>query len=576
MTSLNYRSILEEAQRTLTFLLKGEFPVCKERIFRFLLILLLFLSPLTKTYSNVFITADDLYTYNEEDMKIPVGVAPKIIIRFLTPTTDEERTAFIQQYTAISTKDASNVYGEGAYELRFLPNTSVDDILKKIRDITNSGIAEATPVFIVARREAVIEAVEITPTTQISSIFIEEEVRRLFRGINIHQVSREKGKFIFVFKDLFFFTGTDMPLNLLSFSNLLSARDDIVWLQNASPRFRFLSEEIVATLDVVPSTGTIGEKRKVVLTINIYSPEISVNENLLPSFGNKNFLPRSSNGSIQSAFFNLLGKRSFESYDDSYRKSIVLTWPFSLYAPEKEWVIGAQEIPYKKGDDRLKISSGEATFFVLSHTETDTEINDIPPPSVLQVGNFTVGQTVSQDSFPSYWFDEVAEIAGGYNKMLATSKIITRISGITIALVAFIAFLFMVKARRHAHSTQINLNEETIRAKCRRAQELSSTVTECYALLEQTVGEVLHQVFPVLPVRFSYSLVKELQDKTECFKETEMEKLTAFAKCFNSRHASNFSADTAPVSTRDISNDVEAFLMSYVTRNKEGRYVSTQ
>ncbi|MFH1759069.1 MAG: hypothetical protein ABH822_00725 [Patescibacteria group bacterium] len=136
----------------------------------------------------------------------------------------------------------------------------------------------------------------------------------------------------------------EWPPNPLVLANLLSEQP---WVEFAQVLFQPLDRPIKATLEILPNgSPTLGEKRYLVLTVNIFDPSYKLNVDLLPQLGRGEFMPHNTRSSqmIDQVFFYVEEMQVTEQEERGKRK-ITVTWPFYVYQPGT-YQIPEIEVPY--------------------------------------------------------------------------------------------------------------------------------------------------------------------------------------------------------------------------------------
>lgn len=448
----------------------------------------------SRALGQEFLLAQGDLFFFEDGRKKPLRLVPKIIVRIRDEYKDNQLSLikeFSDEFSAINIKEVSGSPFGDVVILEFLPDTSSDQILDAMSFIVDSEKAEASPVFLMNNREAAIDSILVTPKIPTQPRLIEFEIGRLFGNVAVHQISLKGNVFQVFFRDMFLFSNVKTPLNVLMLANLLEKQNKSPWVHKAKPHFWFLSKSITASLRVEPLTGTVSEKRTVILSIRIYDSDITINEKLLPIFSEGNFTPKAG-GRISQSFFRVLGPKKRSVFKDSFGKIISYTWKFNWYVSKKEATIPTQKIEFENLSlgSVGEIKTNSVTFLTLLHTKSAIEITDIPPALKLSVPNYKK-VSIPESPLPVHWLD----------RFLSNSKVVGIVSvGIGVGLfVLFCAWftLNFYRAKRIQGENVIVVSSEEKIEKIKDATNI--TDKEFCRALDEIVATKLHSVFPALP-----------------------------------------------------------------------------
>ncbi|MBI2048374.1 MAG: hypothetical protein HYT30_00385 [Parcubacteria group bacterium] len=321
------------------------------------------------------LSSGDMYFYEDEGKKVPLILAPKIVLRF----GDISKREKILKGISGSIGWRETLAPDSEVVVSFFPTISAEDLLERTRDVFKSGAADVAPVFILENREAVVEGVFILPTTAVSAPFIKASITKLFGDIQIHQFSPKESGWIVTFPKLFFLEGSKDPLHVLLFANLLASNESMTWKKRVRPNFRFLSDAVSAEMKVEPGTGTVGEERVLSLSLLLSDAGVTLDERLIRDLGEGDFIPKAGSIVPPPSFFKVVSKRMREEKQESYGRRITFSWRFTLFAPEKEWGISQLKIPYTDGaNSPREIAVEKVTFSLLPHTDTSLSFPDLP------------------------------------------------------------------------------------------------------------------------------------------------------------------------------------------------------
>ena len=482
----------------------------KNGIFCVLVATLVLMNGVGAAHGREFLFATEDLFYFKDDTKVPAPLAPKVLIRSTKEgLTELERASLMKElsasFSAIGvTEEKNSPLGEVSF-LTFFPDISQDRILEIVREISSMEHMQAAPVFIVENREAVVSGIVIEPKLYVQPAFIESELNRMF-GAQVRQISRKESASVVLFKELFFFSKTKMPLNVLGLANIAHVNNDGPWIKRVEPNFWFLSESISVSMWVYPLTGTISQERTLSLAVTFYDPATKFDEQLVPLFGKGSFAPQSENKFPPDTFFKILENQERQEYVNSRGKTILFRWRFKLFVPKKEWTISAQKIFYE-GKNSGEVVSNVTTFVTLAHTGMGIAIADIPAtrPIVAPQPKILVSPPVV---VPTFWFDE----------MFASPHVVAKV-GLLLGLVSVVlvlSFAFFSYLRKvWAKKLSRNVRAVTIFPAEKRIQDMRNEIKECADIdfcegLEKILGSGLRFYFPALPEGFTSTAVKDL------------------------------------------------------------------
>lgn len=343
----------------------------------------------------------DLYYYDNKDTMVQLEVVPKLFVRFTKELTAEERVSFFAEFSPISQKPEQD--DPLSFILAFDNSTKPFALLEMANKMTRSGLAVASPVFLLENVEAVIEGIAVEPKIVLTSERLYERMKK-YGDFSSRKTAYENGAWVFLVDEV------KPPLNLLVFTNLI--KNDS-WVRRAYPHFRFLHDPITAFITVEPVSGTVGEVRTVTFTIEIFDPVILLSENELPEFGNGLFMPIQGTLTAPSAIkyppgylFELVGEPVKAPVRQDNRSRIYkISRKFKFYALG-EWTINPQPVSYTKNGFTKEIKSLGFTLIVNSQIG-NLKITDMPFPRSLiySVKSQEIIAEVALPGIPSYWFD---------------------------------------------------------------------------------------------------------------------------------------------------------------------------
>lgn len=336
----------------------------------------------------------DLYFYDEDGLMRRLELSTKVRVRFLPSHSAEDRTRLFDRVKPLQIKEDPN--GIYVFLLEFAPAVSTD----LLNEVSNFDFVEVDPVVFMDNIESVAEGIVVTTKTPVSLPALEKRLRAL-GDFTIRQAQPAAGGWLLTFDSI------KPPLHIFLLANLISQDP---WVKRAYPYFKYLHDPIVATQEVLPASGTIGEIRELKLTIRVFHPQIKIDESNLPRFGEGDFIPKSDSRAPGSFLFRLLGDRKRDEHKSQRSRVLVYSWQFRHFAigSASGWIVPSQPVPYEKNGERLKTTSTPAVLVVTSLIG-DLKIEDMPPPRLLVI-DYPKALDASEDkvaSPPVYWFDKL-------------------------------------------------------------------------------------------------------------------------------------------------------------------------
>lgn len=425
----------------------------------------------------------DLFYYDEKNVVQRLHVAPKIAVRLTVVLSSEERTKFFASFSPVA--QSTDPLSSSVFFLEFSKGTSAERIVSMVNEISSSGVAEATPVFLVDNIEALVAGVVVEPKIIISAEAVRERMKK-FGQVTVRSIFQEDGNLVVYVDEV------KPPLHILMLVNLLH-KD--AWVKRARPRFRYLHDPIIAELSVSPVSGTVGETRQIILAIRMFDPAIKVDEKDLPKFGEGLFMPLMGEGARATRpaeyLFKVLGSRVRTESRDGRSLTIFYRWSFKQYALG-EWTISGQPILYKKDGTHGEIRSNPATVIVVSLIGS-LVVNDMPDPRALPLP-VEKPEAAVEIQFPPtsvYWYER-------WIKNLAlVSRYLWRIAivfGIIALVTAFVLLRALVVKMRKARLAIDNFRRE-VNVLCNEGE-----VRMSYEKLHDAFSRVLHAAFSkILP-----------------------------------------------------------------------------
>ena len=462
--------------------------------------------------------------HDKQKIMQQMRLAPKVGVRFVHEVSEDEQKEFFAKFSftakAKDPKDDSRIF------LEFAPRMRQDEIKSILGVITDSDIAEATPVVLINGIEAIVEGMVIQPKIILSPDNIQQRIKR-FGEFTVGAPILQQDELVFQV------TMVKPPLNIFILINLIHEDD---WVRRAYPLFRYLHDPIVSTITITPPSGTIAEPRTLRWTIHIYDPRITFDEKLLPEFGKGTFLPTINGKSAASYLFSVMSEREKSEREDNRGKEIMYSWPFKEY-----WIgeltIVPQPFSYEIDGSPNKMFTTAATFVVTSLIG-QLKIDDMPFPRVLPIPAAVqpVGiNTASLPAVPVYWFDRF------FSDVLSVVFYVRLIMFACLGTLSALGFshgVMLMKYRRtqKAAKEQFRL---CINQFCTQAW------TQCsYVPLYDAVSAILTKVFPDLP---KHPLLKDIAIIEHALTTQMRVVLNGLFSEFDKMYAKDFVAKTGDV-----------------------------
>ncbi len=512
----------------------------------------------------VTLSPKELFFYDAEGRKQPLPFLPKLTIQYINSSDVLGEMGENSPITVITNRfrerssllPLSVIRADSAlltWTVSFLPNTSFEELMTALSAVREPGVVEVAPVFLVERRVVSIDGIAIDMKTELSSQRVESFLKGVLGNVAIKNVRVETDKAVVRFEG-FFFSGTKIPLDILTLTNLLNGNEDAkLWLTRARPNFIFLDEPLSVSLSVSPVTGTVGEERTVVLTVRVRDSTITVNEDVLPVFGEGNFAPSIGDSLPDSAFFVVSKNPVKRRFSDEFGDVIERRWTFYLFAAEKEWTVAPVAIFYKQGNENKTVRTASYTFATLLHTAQSIDVKDMPTPQLLPRAETFLSQVMKTDpdsfsaDLPKYWFDV---ILGG--KEHATLTRTAKIAGMLLLLLGVLLFAAQFMRARMGLRDGVKERQKI----AHELSELKNTYREgrlslkadyspetMLANLETNIGKAFRVVFLDVPGKqFSLQLIMENAPAGSALKEFitgNTELLKKIFETINKRHAAH-------------------------------------
>lgn len=481
----------------------------------------------------------DFYIYDEANLIQRLTLAPKIIVNFLKQLSDEEQIAFLNKFS--SARYMKDTTGSYRYILEFPPPVSEQKLMETLTEISSSLVAEGISVVLIDNVEAIAEGFIVETHTPLTPEMVGKHLKR-FGEFSIRQVAPEGHAWLFIIDEV------KPPLHLYPLINLIKSD---AWVKNVRPKFRYLHQPIVSTLEVVPISGTLDETRTITLFIRVFDPDIKIRTDLLPQFGEGKFVPNPMPPPL--FFFPSVGVReSSQEFTDSRGRVLSFQWRFRLFAPG-EWTIPPQTIAYERKGEQYTVSFPQVPFVVTSLVGS-LSINDMPSPKLLfaksNISDAPIRETVPE--FPSHWFDRWISGTLPIAKMTYVVAIGLVVTGIALPLFWGARFL----KKRIKRESNIETLIRTWRDTCRRASQDASLTS--YKELETTLMSVLSMAFPDdLP---RSPILKDVEEQVrDAFDDDQWKALCVLYEELESMHARNFVPD------KDVLNEASEHLLGLIS-----------
>lgn len=470
----------------------------------------------------------DLYFYDKNDTVVKLEVTPKLFVRFTRKLTAEELTSFFSEFSILAQKPEAGDPLSFTFELD--NSTKPFALLDMANKINSSGLAVASPIFLVGNIEAVVEGITVEPKIVLTAERLYERMKK-YGDFSSRKTEYENGAWVFLIDEV------KPPLNLLVFTNLV--KND-AWVKRAYPRFKFLHDPITAFINVEPVSGTVGEIRTATLTINIFDPTMLLSENELPEFGSGLFMPiQGSPTSPQtikyppSYLFELIGE-PIKSVVKNERKILTykISRKFKFYALD-EWTIIPQPVSFTKDGIVKEIKSSGFSLIVNSQIG-NLKITDMPyPRSLVSTSKAPiVFRETKLPDVPSYWFGSFMPKKD--YETIQYSKLLSLFLGfIGAAILSFTAVFNLSKILKKWEFRRSLTNE--IKSIVDAAKEHNS-----YAEYEKSLSRILTGVVPNLSRYPNWEEIERNENIKKVFKKECLELIRKVLTELGNRHMRNF------------------------------------
>lgn len=507
------------------------------------------------------------YVYDSEGIMERITLVNKVAVRFSGEPVEEKRKAFFNEKGAIGVLPDKE--DKSLFIMTLPQEVTPDQVVKLLREVSLSGIAEAHPIVIKDNLEAIVEGVEVHPKTHLSAEALVQRLQK-YGDFKVRQV---KG-----YQDGFRITldSVKPPLNIYLLANLVH-KD--AWVAGASPMFRYLEEPVTASIRVEPVTGTLAEIRRVTLEIRILDVRYALREDLLNKFGEgKEFIPKSADSPPSRMLFYILGDDKNQNPSCQCDRSDVrqgrarvirFSWRFKHYEVGKEenkpnqgeWVIASPKIVLERGTEAMEVKAQPATFAVMSLIGSIV-IPDMPPPlQILVSGNAEkVGVLPETLHEPQYWFD----------RWLADPPAVmirNRMSQVSFILLVAALFFFL--------RPQLKTASQRRRDRLEMYRFLGKLREDARAALDQPPATAYETLFVAMSLFLSRTLGlpsrpdwKDVEDRQAEIPGNIFGNLNFFFTAETERYQPGFTPDAKKI--RDMYDALEAVFAGWEPKGQEG------
>lgn len=499
---------------------------------------------------------EDLYFYDETDKVRQLGPTNKVLVVFISPAaivkrravspaTTEKMIAFLAEYPA--TYGGLIMHGGNHAAILEFTRASESETLSFIDDISRTGEAKAYPIVLLENREAIADGVVVETKIPLTGQQLEGFLtQRGYGEFSIRQIVQAGRAWHIYFSEI------KSPLNIYVLANLL--HKDEIWIEKAYPHFSFLEDPLVATISVSPLTGTLGELRHLTLALRLFSPEIIIDETILPMFGEGDFIPKyRTTVPPRNVLFDIAEGPIRTEGLDARGRTITYEWDFYLYSVH-DWEIGSQIILYER--DGVPYESKTVPYFFSVNTLIGPMVLPIPHPRTLLLP--PQEQMVPPEIvLPVYWFDRYVQSP----KQVSVYGIALG-SGVFLVVLLLAGILVYSKHRQaRRQSLEEGRWQKDVSSLFRNMEE-SDDVAESYNMARQALVLMLTSAFPhTLSSYPTASEVKEALGEGHFGQDMWSRLLSIFKeldKCQARKPA------ISPESAESLASDVKA-LFEYLT-----------
>lgn len=465
------------------------------------------------------VSVQELYFFDPvSEFRVPLPIRTMLLVKFAdswASRTDAEKEEYLKQYNALTTESIVAIYPRAEFILGYLSTTDTPAMVNTIKKMMEDQNLDVAPVVLTDGMNAVVDGIYIETVTPLSRDTVLAGITRTFgTDAMVHEivpVTDERGVLLWhvSFKKLFFLGDKKLPVHALSVANILDRGDrKPSWVRHAFPKFAYLSDPVVASIDVAPVSGTVGESRVVTLTVMVYGKseqDVVIDEREIPTFHHDKKFSIVAGGRppLQGFFDNDTSpsERGARKQVGPNSWTIVHRYYFNLFAPELEWNISGVEIPYLYKGKRLIARVPTTTFFVRPHLDERYQLTDIPGAYL-----FPHGATPDAPPQPlgrsASWYQPLASAVGGVGRLQAT--LVTLIVALTVTLVAFGAVIGKrIVAFRASRTTATAVwSDEVLARELSRSVE-SDDPRSALAQVHDVFSTMLHQHFSEISPRNS-------------------------------------------------------------------------
>ncbi len=451
---------------------------------------------------------EDLYYYDETDKVRQLGPTNKVLVVFISPAaivkrravspaTTEKMIAFLAEYPA--TYGGLIMHGGNHAAILEFTRASESETLSFIDDISRTGEAKAYPIVLLENREAIADGVVVETKIPLTGQQLEGFLtQRGYGEFSIRQIVQAGRAWHIYFSEI------KSPLNIYVLANLL--HKDEIWIEKAYPHFSFLEDPLVATILVSPLTGTLGELRHLTLALRLFSPDITIDEAILPMFGEGDFIPKYRKITPpRNVLFDIVEGPIRTEGLDARGRTITYEWSFHLYSVH-DWEIGSQTILYER--DGVPYESKTVPYFFSVNTLIGNMSLEIPHPRTLFLP-LQEQMVPPEIALPAYWFDryfaQSSKQVSVYGIALGSSVVLV---------ILLLAGLLEYSRRRQAREQSLEEGkwQKDVISLLRNMKESDDTA-ESYNMARQALVLMLTSVFPKLSSHPTASEVNEALDE---------------------------------------------------------------
>jgi len=360
------------------------------------------------------LSVEELYWYNEENLREALDLAPKITVRFAPAYSQPENQ---EEFLSKSLSDfppheyEQELIGNrpsNRWLVLFEENTPPATLIDALNLINRSDMARADLIFLINGIEAEMTGMTIEPKEYFSASDFQAQVLHKLKQYGDFTVgammTSGDGSFHLSFSEI------KPPLTLLRLVNLIHTD---AWVRRAYPKFSYLRPAITAELKVTPETGQLDEVRTVSLTVRNFTPgRIQVDPQLISPLGSAEFIPKSVGGG-RAKYFEVSPEPEIRREELGRGEVVTLTWKLHLFEVQAtgadltgKWTLPGPPVNFLDNGELKTITANTANFFVISHLAG--VVASFPPATPLTVPELLVAPRPPSPFTPSpSWLDSV-------------------------------------------------------------------------------------------------------------------------------------------------------------------------